>query len=896
MPGDTFNEENMVNYCIVSHTHWDREWYLPFENFRMRLVDLIDNLLDILEKDGNYRFHLDAQTIVLEDYLTIRPSRRQELEEHVRKGRILVGPWYVQNDFYLTSGEATVRNLIIGSSIARRFGGSMGVGYAADQFGLISQLPQILNGFGLDTCVFGRGFSTGEPDPLEFYWKSPDGSEVLCEHMAFWYNNAQRLPDDPDAALSLIRNRGEIMRGRVTTSEYLLMNGVDHLEAQENLSGIINAVRGRLSGDERVFQDTLPEFMQRVKEDIRVSGTELKTVTGELRRGVPLQVLPGTLSSRADLKLENAFCQSRTENLLEPLCAVCGATGVKEYPTDYMRYLWKLIIENHPHDSICGCSVDAVHRHMHDRFARIHENLDDLLDRYSTALLDHVDRDGLSDGCYLILVANTVSAPCGGPVGVRVEIPSEEDLGDFDVTAPDGTRVPFVVRSISKNRGKRVLSPVNLPGEIEINVYDILLDVPEIPGFSYSVFSLAPRGGQAAPADVGHADPRVMENEYLRARIKENGTVDLLDKRTGRTLSGLLMLEDNDDRGDSYVYEENDGAGIVTSENCVCTVSAEAENGLESVRIVSLGMDVSRSGERKKLSVETRLSLKKGEDFLTCELTVDNTAKDHRIRVIFPTGTGTDLSFAGSPFDCVVRDRRDESCGGRQHPNTSYVGVTENGAGVAILNSGVYEYEHTSDGALALTLLRCVGRITGNWENRDRQMETWRTSDSQMQGRYAFGLAIYPFRGDPVTAGVAQKAQRFVTPLYAYARPADRNRFTGGRPFVQIAGLPDLFYRPLENADRVLGREMKFFEITPSVANSVVITAVKGSEDGRGTVIRGFNVSGGEVKAVLKTFVPFTHIDRLTLGEEYVSCLAHSADTAELSLRPGEIFTVGLFM
>ncbi|MBQ4064567.1 MAG: alpha-mannosidase, partial [Clostridia bacterium] len=145
------------NYCLISHTHWDREWYLPLENFRMRLVDLIDNLLDILDKDPNYRFHLDAQTIVLEDYLEIRPHKRAALEGHVTGGRILVGPWYVQNDFHLTSGEATVRNLMIGTKIAKSFGESMPIGYAADQFGLIAQLPQILLGFGLTEGVFGRG-------------------------------------------------------------------------------------------------------------------------------------------------------------------------------------------------------------------------------------------------------------------------------------------------------------------------------------------------------------------------------------------------------------------------------------------------------------------------------------------------------------------------------------------------------------------------------------------------------------------------------------------------------------------------------------------------------------------------------------------------------------------
>ena len=194
-------------YSIISHTHWDREWYLPFEAFRVRLVELMDNLLDILERDKSYRFHLDAQTIVLEDYLEIRRDRRPDIQRFVKEGRLLIGPWYVQNDFHLTDGEATVRNLIIGRSIASSFGACMETGYAADQFGLISQLPQILNGFGIDTCVFGRGYTRGE---RQFYWESEDGSRVLCEHMANWYNNLQRLPADPTAALGLIKSKAAL--------------------------------------------------------------------------------------------------------------------------------------------------------------------------------------------------------------------------------------------------------------------------------------------------------------------------------------------------------------------------------------------------------------------------------------------------------------------------------------------------------------------------------------------------------------------------------------------------------------------------------------------------------------------------------------------------------------
>ena len=135
---------------------------MTFSSFRLKLVDLIDRLFALFEKDKDYIFHLDAQTVVLEDYLVLRPQNEDLLKRYIASGNLRVGPWYLQNDFYLTDAEATVRNLMIGMQIANRFGKCGTVGYAPDHFGNVSQLPQILSEFGLQTFVFGRGFKIYE--------------------------------------------------------------------------------------------------------------------------------------------------------------------------------------------------------------------------------------------------------------------------------------------------------------------------------------------------------------------------------------------------------------------------------------------------------------------------------------------------------------------------------------------------------------------------------------------------------------------------------------------------------------------------------------------------------------------------------------------------------------
>jgi len=98
---------------VVSHTHWDREWYRTFQQFRLKLVHLVDGLLDLLEKDPQFKhFMLDGQTIVLDDYLHMRPEKEDAIRQHVQTGRLVIGPWHVLPDMFLVGPEAHIRNLL----------------------------------------------------------------------------------------------------------------------------------------------------------------------------------------------------------------------------------------------------------------------------------------------------------------------------------------------------------------------------------------------------------------------------------------------------------------------------------------------------------------------------------------------------------------------------------------------------------------------------------------------------------------------------------------------------------------------------------------------------------------------------------------------------------------
>lgn len=893
----TERNPQMKRYCIISHTHWDREWYLPLENFRMRLIDLIDHLLDILETEPKYRFHLDAQTIVLEDYLEIRPHKKELLRKHISEGRILVGPWYVQNDFHLTSGEATVRNLIIGSQIANSFGGCMKVGYAADQFGLISQLPQIISRFGLDCCVFGRGFDRHE---TQFYWQTEDGSKILCEHMRFWYNNAQRLSPDPEGALNLIRSRGQLCAEHSSTDNYLLMNGVDHLEAQEDLLEILDKIHPLLEPDEEAFQDTLPEYIERLKNDIREKGTELKTFTGEFRDNGADNVLTGTLASRIYLKQWNAYCQAALEKRFEPLYSELLILGLADFPLDYDRYMWKLLIQNHPHDSICGCSVDEVHSHMLDRFRRVEENFTDLISRGNIILMNHISREGLEHNQYLAVCVNPTQLAYSNFNAV-IELAAEDDSGAFTLTDAAGKNVDFVIDHIEKGVQKRTLSPINLPGGISVNRYHVTI-CTYVPPFSHKALVITPSAGEFNETAAEAEDPSVLENEYLFVRINENGTADIIDKNSGAIYKNTLLLEDNIDLGNSYNYFENDGSAIITSCDCRASIVSLAENSIRSVRKISYNFDITRTDPfthetlSASIPVDLTLTLDRYSKYLGVDLHLKNTMKTHRLRLRIPTGIMNDINYAGQPFDCIIRNKVSRYNNDLTHPMTDYVGIDGYGHGLAILQSGIYEYEHMNDeeGTLALTLLRSTGSIASSYQaelSGDLERE-WLVPGNQCLGEQSFRFAIYPYSNTHTEAGVAALAAQFMSLPYAAVYPVDYNKFTGGRPFVQGAGMPDLFFRPLEKAEISVPRDYSFMTVTQSIPNAMIFSAMKGAEDGEGIVLRFFNSTVHELDFTLGFQRALRAAYTVSLGEELIAPLETDESSLTLHAKPKEIVTV----
>jgi alpha-mannosidase len=459
-PAETPATTDTKTLVLVSHTHWDREWYLPFQKFRFKLVRLIDRLLDILDNNPDYAFFmLDGQTIVLEDYLEIRPERAADLKRYISSGRVLVGPWYILPDQFLVSGEAHIQNLLRGLKIAAEFGDPMKVGYIPDPFGHISQMPQILQGAGIDSAVFWRGVGP-KINQIEFIWEAPDGSAVDAIHLPNGYNTGLAFNAGPEAALRQIETVRSFLINKAASGYVLFMNGDDHVEPNGNLPQTIRAVQEKLDAKGQHFEfkhGTLPEFFRLVRGTGVYSRPETPRHKGEFRDSQLAHLLPGVLSARMWIKQWNAKIENMLEREAGPLLAwgssLPNNLPIPDYDPASLRghyqTAWKYLLQNHPHDSICGCSVDQVHEEMKTRFAWAEQIAEDLItteQRHLAANINTsavIEKSGDPEKAVPVVVFNS-TAQNRSEIAVAPVV-TKEALEDFVVVDEDGTLLPHKV-------------------------------------------------------------------------------------------------------------------------------------------------------------------------------------------------------------------------------------------------------------------------------------------------------------------------------------------------------------------------------------------------------------------------------------------------------------------
>ncbi|MGZ7443595.1 alpha-mannosidase [Paenibacillus sp. TH7-28] len=808
---------------LISHTHWDREWYMPYEAHHYLLIELMNRLLETLERDSRFRhFHLDGQTIVLEDYLQVHPEKSELLKKHIREGRIAIGPWYVLQDEFLTSSEANVRNLLIGHQDAAEFGAVCKLGYFPDSFGNIGQAPQLLKQAGIDVAVFGRGVKptgfdnkvdefagSGYESPFsEMHWASPDGSAVLGLLFANWYSNGNEVPADAEEAAIYWSKKLADAEKYASTPELLFMNGCDHQPVQTDLPDALETARALYPQVDFVHSG-FAQYWEALKRQLP---DRLVTVTGELRSQHTdgWGTLVNTASARVYLKQMNQRGQTLLERGAEPLAALAALTGAKAYPHRLLTYAWKTLMQNHPHDSICGCSVDEVHREMIGRFdksrhtaeAMIRESLEAIAENIGTAQVEAWDAEAVP-----VTVFNTAGRERSGTVSVELivakryfkEGPSPAAIAELL------ERLPLSLQDgrLLDDRGQAVAAKAEdlgaefgyeLPKDRFRQPYmarkiRLTFEAEAVPALGFKSFAWHPSAGKSVrpPAD----SPLVtlengMANEFLAVQFREDGSYDLTDRRAGRTFRELGVFENCGDIGNEYVFRQPDGDIALTTRGVPATISLVED---EPYRItyeivhdwaVPAGADETLEEERRKmvpfrrrqarrsertvlLRLTTRVSLEKSGRGLLVSTSFDNKAKDHRLRVLFPTGLQADKHLADSVFEAAERGTEPApewvNPSNAQHQQ-AFVSVSDGNAGLTVANKGLNEYEVLRDGrnTIAVTLLRSVGEL-GDWG-------VFPTPEAQCLGEHTVEYAVFPHAGDAIESAAFADAYAFQVPWF----------------------------------------------------------------------------------------------------------------------------------
>ncbi len=804
------DEEARYVIHLVSHTHWDREWYLPFEETRVKLVRLVDKLFKVLDSEPDYRFFvLDGQAVILDDYLQVRPEKRGLLEKYIRQRRIFVGPWYILPDEFLVSGESLIRNLLIGHQIAEEFGRVMNVGYLPDPFGHISQLPQILRGFGIDSMIFSRGLGDeGENIGSEFIWKGPDGSKLLAVRQAaggYW--DTQSLGyDNPDLsgntkeplnlkkALDTI-NRNKLLLTKYARTQHLLANnGEDFLEPQPEIPQIIQYLNNHLE-DATVIHSNYEELIS----EIKASHPQLDSFEGEMRSGRYLFLLPGVLSTRIYLKQANERSQTYLEKIAEPLATIAWLEG-QQYPEEILKQAWKYLLQSHPHDSICGSGVDEVHRDVMRRLTwsqQISKAVTEASIKYLTEKINTTNKDITSSP---IVVFNTLNWTRTDVVSVKLhqQPTNETNLQSLELHDSEGLSIPLQVNNKQTETAGKL-------GETELSFL-----AEKIPPYGYRTYFLTP-SQKANNSSSLKINKNSIENDYFRIQVNRNGTLNVRDKTSNITFNELLIFEDVEDAGDEYNFSPAKTSQRITSDDCEAKITIQSKGPISATLKIEITLNLPeelakdsrrRSGKTTPCQLENYITLYSDVKRIDIRTVFENKAKDHRLRALFPTNIKTTYSEAEGQFDIIQRSidlpaaYEWKEPPSPTHPQQSFATISDEKKSLTLVNQGLPEYEalRTENGTvLALTLLRCVG-----WLSReDLQTRKGRagplipTPEAQCLGehefRYALLLTSQQQNGDTKNKAVCwQEAYNHNTPLLAQTTTQHPGSLPKTHSFIQI--------------------------------------------------------------------------------------------------------------
>ncbi|AEB06645.1 glycoside hydrolase family 38 [Coriobacterium glomerans PW2] len=861
---------------VIPHTHWDFEWYFTRQHARVQLAYHMAEVLEALETNRLDCYLLDGQMSILDDYLSDNPNKRAAIMRFVRERRLFIGPWYTQIDEMVTGGEAIVRNLQLGIRMADELGGAMRIGYLPDSFGQGRDMPKIYRGFDISGAVFWRGMPI-ERNARCFHWESDDGSSVCAVAIKDGYYAGAELIERDDCTDLLHR----LDTDEVDHDLVLPLGGdqrcVD-LDIRERIA-CVNASQHEFE----LVQSSYPAYFRAVEA---IPG--LPTYTGEFVDASCSKIHRGIYSSRADLKLIYDRLEHLMIDVVEPMMAIAADHGI-EPQQGLVDNIWKAVARGQAHDSSGGCNSDATNRdiaHRGEVAIELAESLRDYLLRKLAS--------GAPSGIDLLF---------WNPTAERADDVRQLEVSTrnptFRLVDEDGQRVPFDI--LAQRRVDHAVLRRDRHAMIPDVIYRTTIALGlKIDPMDWTGLSIREGDEPRVPPETAAS----IENSCYRLRF-EHGHLWLSDKRSGREHLDPIGFSDGGDEGDTYDFSPAFADWLL--DLSLADANATGRQGAYQSELILSGTwwlpeDLAKRAAKTAdtaVPYTLTLTLRAQDPTIGFDLRLDNTARDHRLRLVLATPISATESFADSPFGVAARPVIDphldvwRDIGYCEEPTAlrpmiHFCNTHDESASWSFLALGEKEFELVGDSfdRLAITLLRGVGYL-GRPDTLRRpgdasglQTMAVETPDSQLPGarRMRGGICIDP------TFDAAELQRRV------------RRLAMGGLGFQNQT--IDRFTTPLQyfpinaNPTRLIHRSRMRLE-----APKLVVSSLRGTRSRDGYVLRLYNPAASTlVSPGSLSFSRQASVQLMNLNGEVLQAVAAAVDELELeAFAPGEIRTYGIF-
>lgn len=700
---------------VLSNTHWDREHRHGFQETRMMLVEAVDRLLEIIESEPDFKsFTFDGQTVVLEDYLEIRPGNRDRLKQHVSSGKILVGPWYSLPDCSAVHPESLIRNLLVGHRVAAGFGPVMKAGYSIFSFGQIEQLPQLYGEFDIDELIFYKGASPEVMKESEFIWEAPDGTRALCSRLGkdcrlnfFAYFTVPvllgghmmrpgwnvRYADEtglchyidrenhrhsatelcPDLRIReeeihpAVVNVIQSVEGTVARKNLLAFDGIDFSTPLREIPAALRAANEIMKGEVTLIHSNLPDYFKAFREEVDLS--RLRVFRGEARCGPISKVHSETLSGTMPIKLKLFAAEQELIQYAEVFQVAAYVSG-GSYPADMFGFAWKYLLKAQSHDSIHGAGVDKITPDNLFRIAQVQEIAETLSRKAMESLVREIDTSSLDGDDLVFTVFNPLPVERSGILRLELDMPLEDYVREFRITDMSKGREYqcHVLKSVERNIPS--VNPENRPKALYTRSFLVDADLPPIPPLGYRTFRIKRDKGLATdgPNPFGvpryirqriGRDSRTLDNGVISVTVNPDATLKIYDYQTGRAYNSLHRFIDSGDCGNVWVHNPPPDNEVYDSRDAAHTCALVENSPLTGVLALSLllklprQLSADRTGrcpEKTDFRMNSTICLRAGSRQIEFTTSVENSIRDHKLSLRFQPGIRADETLSDTSF------------------------------------------------------------------------------------------------------------------------------------------------------------------------------------------------------------------------------------------------------